>query len=125
MMLRSGNDAALAVAEHVGGTVENFVKMMNDKARSWDLKIRRLKHLMAGCGRPLLHGLRAGHAHPVCFTESCFCPNCGNQEYDNHQPQLIYNKRNAFSVSRCGRGKDRIYGKGRKMPCDIGNKGWI
>jgi len=38
MMLRSGNDAALAVAEHVGGTVENFVKMMNDKARELGLK---------------------------------------------------------------------------------------
>jgi len=38
MMLKSGNDAALAVAEHVGGTVENFVKMMNDKAKELGLK---------------------------------------------------------------------------------------
>ncbi len=33
MMLRSGNDAALAVAVSVGGSVENFVAMMNDFAR--------------------------------------------------------------------------------------------
>ncbi|MGE5632503.1 MAG: serine hydrolase [Caulobacteraceae bacterium] len=32
VMLRSGNDAAYAVAEHVGGSVENFVEMMNRKA---------------------------------------------------------------------------------------------
>ncbi|MBE3596477.1 MAG: D-alanyl-D-alanine carboxypeptidase [Hydrogenibacillus sp.] len=32
LMLRSGNDAALAVAEHVGGSVESFVAMMNEKA---------------------------------------------------------------------------------------------
>lgn len=32
MMLRSGNDAAIAVAEHVGGSVELFAEMMNRKA---------------------------------------------------------------------------------------------
>ena len=33
LMLRSGNDAALMVAKYVGGEVEEFVKMMNSKAR--------------------------------------------------------------------------------------------
>ncbi len=33
MLLRSGNDAALAVAGCCGGTVEDFVARMNDKAR--------------------------------------------------------------------------------------------
>ena len=32
LMLRSGNDAAVAIAEHIGGSVENFVKLMNRKA---------------------------------------------------------------------------------------------
>lgn len=32
LMLRSGNDAALAIAKYVGGTVKDFVKMMNEKA---------------------------------------------------------------------------------------------
>ena len=32
MMLESANDAALAVAEHVGGSVDGFVKLMNDEA---------------------------------------------------------------------------------------------
>lgn len=31
-MLRSGNDAAVAIAEHVGGSVEGFVVLMNQKA---------------------------------------------------------------------------------------------
>ncbi|MEN9706158.1 MAG: hypothetical protein RLZZ393_2037 [Pseudomonadota bacterium] len=34
MIVRSGNDACIAMAEHVGGTTENFVRMMNEKARS-------------------------------------------------------------------------------------------
>ncbi|SDC41252.1 D-alanyl-D-alanine carboxypeptidase [Shouchella lonarensis] len=32
LMLRSGNDAAMAIAEYVGGSVEGFVFMMNEKA---------------------------------------------------------------------------------------------
>ena len=33
LMLRSGNDAALAIAKYVGGSVDNFVKTMNQKAK--------------------------------------------------------------------------------------------
>jgi serine-type D-Ala-D-Ala carboxypeptidase (penicillin-binding protein 5/6) len=32
LMLRSGNDAAIAIAEHLGGNVEGFIKLMNEKA---------------------------------------------------------------------------------------------
>jgi D-alanyl-D-alanine carboxypeptidase (penicillin-binding protein 5/6) len=34
LMLRSGNDAATAIAEHVGGSLEGFAYLMNEKARS-------------------------------------------------------------------------------------------
>lgn len=33
IMLRSGNDAAMAVAEHIGGSVEGFAELMNRKAQ--------------------------------------------------------------------------------------------
>lgn len=32
LMLRSGNDSAVAIAEHVGGSVEGFTHLMNEKA---------------------------------------------------------------------------------------------
>ena len=32
MLLKSGNDCAVAIAEHIGGSVEEFAKMMNKKA---------------------------------------------------------------------------------------------
>lgn len=32
LLLKSGNDCAVAIAEYVGGSTENFVKMMNEKA---------------------------------------------------------------------------------------------
>lgn len=33
LLIYSGNDAAMAIAEHVGGSVENFVSMMNEEAQ--------------------------------------------------------------------------------------------
>jgi D-alanyl-D-alanine carboxypeptidase (penicillin-binding protein 5/6) len=33
LMLRSGNDAAIALAEHIAGSVEEFCELMNQKAR--------------------------------------------------------------------------------------------
>lgn len=34
LMLRSGNDSAVAIAFHIGGSTEEFVRLMNDKAKS-------------------------------------------------------------------------------------------
>ena len=33
LMLRSGNDAAVAIAEHVGGSEDGFIFLMNEKAK--------------------------------------------------------------------------------------------
>ena len=38
LMLRSGNDAALAIADYVGGNTEQFVKQMNEKAKELGMK---------------------------------------------------------------------------------------
>lgn len=38
LMLRSGNDAAVALAEHVGGSVQGFAELMNNKAVELGLK---------------------------------------------------------------------------------------
>lgn len=37
LMLRSGNDAAVALAEHVGGSVKGFAELMNEKAIELEL----------------------------------------------------------------------------------------
>lgn len=44
LMLRSGNDAAVAVAEHVGGSVEGFVYLMNQKAEQLGLRGTRFRN---------------------------------------------------------------------------------
>lgn len=43
LMLRSGNDAAIAIAEHIGGSVEGFAALMNEKAQELGLKNTQFK----------------------------------------------------------------------------------
>ena len=38
LILRSGNDASVVLAKYIGGTQENFVKMMNSKAKELGMK---------------------------------------------------------------------------------------
>lgn len=51
MIVQSGNDASVALAEGVGGTVENFVAMMNRQAQAWGLKNTQFKNV-AGLTEP-------------------------------------------------------------------------
>ena len=44
MVVQSGNDATMALAEGVGGTAENFVKLMNDQARVLGMKSTSYKN---------------------------------------------------------------------------------
>ncbi len=45
MVAVSGNDAAVALAEGVGGTLDNFVVMMNRQAQAWGLKNSKFKNV--------------------------------------------------------------------------------
>ena len=45
MIVQSGNDAAVALAEGVAGSVENFVVMMNRQALAWGLKNTQFKNV--------------------------------------------------------------------------------
>lgn len=51
MIVQSGNDASVALAEGVAGTVENFVAMMNRQAQAWGLKNTQFKNV-AGLSEP-------------------------------------------------------------------------
>jgi D-alanyl-D-alanine carboxypeptidase (penicillin-binding protein 5/6) len=45
MIVQSGNDASVALAEGVGGTLEQFVAMMNRQAQAWGLKNTQFKNV--------------------------------------------------------------------------------
>lgn len=46
LMLESDNDAAVAIAEHVGGSVEGFAEMMNARLMNLDAVTPVLSHQM-------------------------------------------------------------------------------
>ena len=45
VIIQSGNDASVAVAEAVGGTLDQFVAMMNRQAQAWGLKNTSFKNV--------------------------------------------------------------------------------
>jgi serine-type D-Ala-D-Ala carboxypeptidase (penicillin-binding protein 5/6) len=51
MIVQSGNDASVALAEGVAGSVPNFVAMMNRQAQAWGLKNTQFKNV-AGLSEP-------------------------------------------------------------------------
>jgi D-alanyl-D-alanine carboxypeptidase (penicillin-binding protein 5/6) len=62
MIVQSGNDAAVALAEGVAGTVEKFVEMMNRQAQAWGLKNTQFKNVTGpDRARPLQQRARRGH----------------------------------------------------------------
>lgn len=58
MLLESGNDCAVAIAEHVGGDLETFAKMMNEKA--YEIGAKDTK-----CTNP--HGLDTEENHSTAY----------------------------------------------------------
>ncbi len=44
LIVNSGNDAAVVLAEGVGGTLDNFIAMMNRQAQAWGLKNTTFKN---------------------------------------------------------------------------------
>lgn len=64
LMLQSGNDAAVAIAEHVGGSVENFCSLMTLKAEQ------------IGCENTIFatpHGLPASNHHTTAYDLALIC----------------------------------------------------
>jgi serine-type D-Ala-D-Ala carboxypeptidase (penicillin-binding protein 5/6) len=45
MIVQSGNDASVVLAEGVGGTLDNFVAMMNKQAQAWGLKNTQFRNV--------------------------------------------------------------------------------
>jgi D-alanyl-D-alanine carboxypeptidase (penicillin-binding protein 5/6) len=45
VIIQSGNDASVAVAEAVGGTLDQFVAMMNRQAQAWGMKNTSFKNV--------------------------------------------------------------------------------
>ena len=59
MIVQSGNDATIALAEKVGGTEDGFVQMMNSYAQRLGLKNTHFDNSWGGPSPDSLHAPRA------------------------------------------------------------------
>ncbi len=69
LMVQSANDAAMALALHVGGTREGFVRMMNDKAK--ELGLSPVTQFHSPHGLPPGKGQRPDMTTPRDFAKLC------------------------------------------------------
>lgn len=70
LMIRSANDSAVALAEHVGGSVEGFVKMMNQRAKelgAYDTKFANPNGLYAPGHYSTAHDLAIFTRHALRY----------------------------------------------------------
>ncbi len=98
LMLESSNDAAVAIAEHLGGSVEGFSKMMNDKA------------IELGCKDTIFetpNGLDSGDHHSTARDMAIITKYClGNDnfiEYINTPSKTIKTSRTTYTVNNKNR----------------------
>ena len=69
LMVQSANDAAMALALHVGGTREGFVRMMNEKAK--ELGLSPMTQFYSPHGLPPGKGQRPDMTTPRDFAKLC------------------------------------------------------
>lgn len=69
LMIQSANDAAMALAIHVAGTRDGFVRMMNDKAR--ELGLSPITQFQSPHGLPPGEGQRPDMTTPRDFAKLC------------------------------------------------------
>ncbi len=89
LMLRSGNDAAVAIAEHVAGSVSSFAEMMNQRAKELDadatfknphgLHAEGHKASALGLARIMRQAMRNGDFRTITATQKKIIPWVGNE----------------------------------------------
>ena len=122
LMLRSGNDAATAIAEHIAGSVEDFAMMMNKKARE-------LGAMNTNFMNPGLHheqhyttAYDLGLISAYAYENSTFREIVSTRYHripwqDQPWDRVLMNKNALLWDYRRKRHKDRVYQGRQKMPC--------
>lgn len=130
LLLCSGNDAATQIAISVGGSLEGFAEMMNNKAK--ELKLEH-SHFMTP------HGLDSDEHYTTAYELSLmadyalnieeFAKVVSTKSYTvtiNGYPKAINNTNELLRLFRRGKWcKNRIYKWCRKMPSNFCIKKWI
>lgn len=86
LMLKSHNDTAVAIAEHIGGSVEGFAHMMNEKAKEIGCTST---HFVTSNG---LDGADAGGVHETTARDLALIMSYSHQKQNlsSHYPDKSY-----------------------------------
>ena len=109
LMLRSGNDAAVAIAEHIGGNVEKFVELMNEKAKELGLKdthfvtphgLDNSNHYTTGCELAKLADIALENEvfRKIVGTKTCNIQINGNIRAIANTNELLGNYQGVYGV---------------------------
>lgn len=109
MMLVSGNDAAYAVAQTVGGSVPAFVRMMNQQAKAWGAPgihfdnpdgLPDTKHVVSALGMAIIaeHAMKNPIFAKIVDTKRSTLPPDPKPRIYYNQNQLLYDFPGAVGV---------------------------
>lgn len=106
LMLRSANDAAVALAFHTAGTVEDFVKMMNDKAKALGLSNSHFENPHGlDHSNHYMSAFDLGTLSAYCLDNSLFCSIVSTKSISvgmgENQRQLTNHNKLLFSLTGC------------------------
>ncbi len=109
MMLVSGNDAAYAVAQTVGGSVAHFVQMMNRQAKAWGAPgihfdnpdgLPDPKHVVSALGMAIIaeHAMQNPIFRRIVSTKESTLPPDPHPRVYYNQNQLLYHFPGAVGI---------------------------
>ena len=117
LMLRSGNDSAVAIALHVGKTMDNFVQLMNDYAAGLGLSDTHFtnphglhddNHYTSAYDLAMI----TAHAYDnECFKQIVSCKRYDTQAIEDTPARTFFNKNKMLSLYEGGNGVKTGYTK--------------
>lgn len=97
MLLRSGNDASVALAEHIAGSEEKFVKLMNKRAKEFGIKNTKFVDV-TGLGNNISTAKDVAVMFELALKNSKFKDISGQSSYKNSLDGQIWKNKHKLVV---------------------------
>ena len=117
LMLRSGNDAAVALAIATAGSMEAFVGRMNEKAQALGLTNTHFENPNGLDGEVHYSTARSGKAQRLRDAERNVPRGRLQQKLHGKRQKLYQSQQASVACGRSRRHQDRLYEKSGQNPC--------
>ena len=99
MLLRSGNDASVALAEHIAGSEEKFVKIMNKRAKEFGIKNTKFVDV-TGLGNNISTAKDVAIMFELALKNSKFKDISGQSSYKNSLDEIANKYIEGWTIDR-------------------------